>query len=282
VVRWLILAIWLPVAALAQSFPPRSDTHLIDVAKVLSAEDSADLRAALATLRAETGVEVVVVTLPRLAELAAGMQIESYATALFNAWGIGSADRDDGVLILVAIGDRTVRLELGAGYPEAFDAEARQVLDNAVLPGFREADYAGGLTTGLRSLRSRIIDPHRGGADAPPPATPAPFPWIPAALGALVFGGALALNGRRSIGDLMFRLRPCPQCSARSLRRTRAVAEPATLHASGRETVLETCTSCGHCRESERVLPRRRPKSRRSGSGGGGGRSSGGGATGRW
>ncbi len=280
-IRWLALALWLPVAAAAQEFPAQLDRHVNDFSEALDPEDETELRTQLEAVERETGVQVVVVTVRRRAEYGGPLSVEDWSTALFNAWGIGTAGRDDGILIMVAVEDREMRLALGSGYGPEFDAAAVRVVENAILPAFREQAYAQGLSAGIKALRPRIIDPFLAG-NPPPQDAPESFPWIPAGFGALFLATILGLNNHRRIGNLFMRFQSCPSCSQRALKRTRAVKVRPTLNNTGLETVLTVCTSCGHRDEREVILSKTDRRSRRSGGGSGGGRSSGGGATGRW
>ena len=78
--------------------------------------------------------------------------IEAFSTTLFNLWGIGDAARNNGVLIVMAVGDRDVRIELGAGYDSSYDARMQAVIDDHMLPHFREGHYSRGLYRGSRAL----------------------------------------------------------------------------------------------------------------------------------
>ena len=81
--------------------------------------------------------------------------MEDYATDLFNTWGIGKKDRDNGVLILVAVQDRAMRIEVGYGLEGILpDGLAGAVIREAFLPRFRNDDYRTGLLEGT----ARVID----------------------------------------------------------------------------------------------------------------------------
>lgn len=285
-IRWLMLFLWLPVAALAQAFPAQTDRHVNDFAGVLQADDASDLQSALQTLEAETGVQVVIVTVRRRADYGDPQTVEDWATNLFNTWGIGSAAKDDGILVLVGIEDREMRIALGAGYGPEFDAAAQRVVDNAILPPFREESYAQGLIAGVKALRTRIVEPFLTGnpPPEPDPVTPEGFPFVPLAFGGLFLALVSGISARRQIGDFLVRIRSCPSCGQKTLKRTRAVKVPPSVYTSGVATVLTVCKSCGNRTEREVALSKTGSKSSRRGGGSGGsrGRSSGGGASGRW
>jgi uncharacterized protein len=85
--------------------------------------------------------------------------MSDFAVRLFERWGIGGADQDDGVLLIAAIAERDVRIEVGYGLEGVInDAAAGRILDTAVLPYFREEDYPSGLAAGAVAIASRIAE----------------------------------------------------------------------------------------------------------------------------
>ena len=102
----LLAALLLFVAALAvaQTFPPLTG-RVVDQANVLSPEAEAGLESKLADLEARSGIQLVVATVDSLE----GQEIEPYANELFRAWRLGEAERNNGVLLLVAPNERRVR-----------------------------------------------------------------------------------------------------------------------------------------------------------------------------
>ena len=115
--RFVAVALTLASPAFSQDLPaPQSDT-LSDFADVLDATEEGRITRLLTDTRAATGVQMVVVTVPGLtAQGGAGMKIESYGKALFNAWGAGGAYRNDGILLLLDPESREARPALGAVY----------------------------------------------------------------------------------------------------------------------------------------------------------------------
>jgi len=102
-------------------------------------------------LEEETGAQVVVAVVESLQ----GMEIEDYALNLFREWGIGDKDKNNGVLLLVSPNDRKVRIEVGYGLEGAIpDSVAGKILDEYILPKFKEDDYDIGIKNGF----SVIVD----------------------------------------------------------------------------------------------------------------------------
>lgn len=163
--RWLFVLLFvlaLPVApvALGQgAYPSRSDTFLNDYAKLLTETDAAAVQAMLSDLQAAHGIEAVVVTIDSISDYdTSNTTIEAFATGLFNTWGIGDATKNNGVLLLVAVKDRKVRVELGSGYGSGPSQEMQAVIDRYVLPKFRNSDYSGGIRLGTQALIAKLTD----------------------------------------------------------------------------------------------------------------------------
>src|SRR5262245_43580591 len=149
----LIMALIGYATQVQAGYPKAKDLYVNDFAKLLTAKDAITIRTALAKLRDGAGVQAVVVTIRSIHGYGTGDQtIESFATNLFNRWGIGDRVRNDGVLILVAVKDRKVRIELGSGYGESYNAQMQGVIDQQMLPHFREKNYSLGVMEGTDSV----------------------------------------------------------------------------------------------------------------------------------
>lgn len=147
-------------AALAQDFPPRPDGPIYDGANILSPATEAALDQRLRQYNAETGRAIIVATVPDLG----GQPIEPYATALFGEWGIGGAERDQGLLLLISRDDRRLRIEVGYGlHPYFGGIMAGRVIRDVITPQFREGDYDAGVTAGIDAIIEHLA---RSPADA--------------------------------------------------------------------------------------------------------------------
>lgn len=233
-VRWVLILflvgaaslLALHVPAFAQGgYPERKATYLHDLADVVPLSEGTEIRILLATLRQEGGPEVVAVTIERIEDYDTGDEtVESFATNLFNTWGVGTAEQDDGALILVAVGENKARIELGAGYGGRLDAEAQRIMEREMLPQFREGAYGAGILQGAQALAEALAKPLPTPTTAPAvrpaaetagqsttevPAICLGSMGIPLAVGALLFGGHLF---RR------YHKRHCPNCGATMVR----------------------------------------------------------------
>lgn len=134
--------------ALAQSFPALSG-RIVDDAQILTPEAKAALEPKLADLEAKSGIQLVVATVPSLQ----GQEIEPYANDLFRAWKLGEAQKNNGVLLLVAPNERRVRIEVGYGLEGTLtDALSSVIIANAITPRFKAGDFSGGVTRGVDDI----------------------------------------------------------------------------------------------------------------------------------
>lgn len=147
----------IPASLAAKEVPrPTQDFFVNDFAGVLSASAKQEIQALGEALEATPGIfnaQVVVVTVDSLD----GDTAENFSLRLARDWGIGSADKDNGVLLLVAVGDRESRIEVGRGLEGAInDAKAGRIQDNYLLPHLREGDYDAGLTETYKALVTAV------------------------------------------------------------------------------------------------------------------------------
>lgn len=120
-----------------------------DFASQFSATELVALENFLQEVERKTTAEIAVVTVKNLD----GGDINDYATRLFEHWGIGKKGKDNGALLIAAIEDRKVRIEVGYGLEGAIpDARAGRILDESVIPYFKNGQYGIGLTEGARAL----------------------------------------------------------------------------------------------------------------------------------
>jgi uncharacterized protein len=187
-------------------------------------DDTAEqrIRDTLKELYRHTGIEMTVLTIQDMAVYGHFGPIEPFATALFNAWGIGNATRNDGVLILVSHLDRRMRIELGAGYAREFDARMQRVIDDAFLPRFRRDEYQQGLERGLDETIREMTGTYPGEFDSS--TVRQGWSWLghqARKLGGWVLAllavpaGGIALLVRHYLRN---RPRPCPVCRTVMLR----------------------------------------------------------------
>ncbi|WP_081972453.1 TPM domain-containing protein [Leptolyngbya sp. KIOST-1] len=194
----LVSAIALLLLALAgpaqAAYPAFLDAYVNDYGQVLSDGEKSLARAQLDQFRRRTGVHAVLLTVNSIYDYGTGdAALEPFATNLFNTWGIGDAGRNDGILLLVAPGDRQVRIELGMGYDRSYDRVAQAIVDDAMLPQFRQGNIGQGTLIGVNQIVQKF-DP------SSPPAVNPVLAYLPPELTEWVspqvaIGGGLAAGG---------------------------------------------------------------------------------------
>jgi uncharacterized protein len=175
--------------------------YATDKAGVMPAERLSALNEALARFERETSNQVVVYVDRRLP---ADCSIEELAAATFRSWAIGQKDRSNGVLFLVFVDDRAMRVEVGYGLEGVIpDAIGKRITSDVVKPFFKKGDYAGGIEAGARALVSAARGEGYAGTGRTAAETIAPLP--PWTLGTTFVAGFVAfligLVRRRKTGE---------------------------------------------------------------------------------
>jgi uncharacterized protein len=135
-------------AASAQTFP-EATSRVNDFANVIDPAVEAEIDHRLDLLEQKTSSEIAVATVRSLD----GMASSDYANRLFKHWGVGQAKTDNGVLVVVAIDDRDMAIEVGYGLEGVLpDGLAGQIIREDFTPRFREGDYSGGIRNGVMRL----------------------------------------------------------------------------------------------------------------------------------
>jgi uncharacterized protein len=148
----IVLAAASPAAA-ATPYPAPSG-YVVDAAGVLPGPVQQQLAGELASFEQRTAHQMAVVVVQALE----GKSVEDYARGLFNTWGIGRTGVDDGALLLVAVQERRVRVQVGPGvFGQLTDAKAVEIVDS-ITPILHNDDYAGGVVAGERAMRSALGD----------------------------------------------------------------------------------------------------------------------------
>lgn len=129
--------------------PPRPDGNVTDTADALTADQERELERIIEEGNTSTDSARVAV----LTESEVSGDIEDRAREVADSWGVGEADADNGVLILVAIEDQEVRVEVADGARDAVtDDDAQAIVDSVMVPEFKDDDYAQGLADGTRAI----------------------------------------------------------------------------------------------------------------------------------
>ncbi len=295
----LFLALALLALALVETRPglaapsqyladPRPNGWVVDQAGTLPPEAEAELDRLGDRVKADTGAELAVVVI----DTTGGADPRRFAVDLANRWVLGSAERDDGLLVFAALEDRAAEIVLGDGIGSTRNRGlAEQVMQATIVPLMRRGDPQSALLEGARACAAQILGASVGDAEAPPgparaeappvqrvvpepvpapvsPTAPSSAPWRPAEAGDLFTGCSClamlvaALAGfvwllRRMLRPLP---RPCPKCKAPMVKLGEAEddarlepGERAEEQAGGANWQVWCCPSCQYAEKLRKV-----------------------------
>lgn len=177
----VVLGVSLAAAELAP-IPPLTGP-VVDQAGVIDGARARAIADLAFELKQKTGAEIGVLTV----RTTAPEDVFTYGMRVADAWKLGSAEKDDGLLLVVATGDRKAHFFTGYGLEGILpDGKLGGILDEYVVPGFRQGDYGGGVYAGVHAA-AEVIAADQGvtlsGAPAQPVRRrarrgPSPFAWI--------------------------------------------------------------------------------------------------------
>jgi uncharacterized protein len=136
------------VAAFALDYPPLTG-RVVDQANVITAQSRGVLETELKELEDKSSIQLVVATVKSLQ----GSDVETYANGLFRFWKLGQAQKNNGVLLLVAPAEHKVRIEVGYGLEGTLtDALSSVIIASAIIPRFKAGDFSGGIERGVDGI----------------------------------------------------------------------------------------------------------------------------------
>ncbi len=131
---------------------------IVDNANILSPDQIAILEQKLVALDDSSGNQIVVITVPTLND----EPIENVATATFRNWGIGNKKTNNGVLLLIALNDKKIRIEVGYGLEGAItDILSNDIINNSLKPNFREKNYYRGINDAIDNLSKAAVGEYK-------------------------------------------------------------------------------------------------------------------------
>ena len=140
--KTVLAFLFIPTILLAFTVPNRPTSFVSDYAGMLSAQEKSDLEQKISNFEKATSNEIAVVTIPSLD----GDTIENVAQEIFTKWGIGKADKNNGVLVLISLADRKTRIHTGYGVEgELTDIGTSYIQSDVISPAFKEGKYYDGL-----------------------------------------------------------------------------------------------------------------------------------------
>ncbi len=148
----LLSIFFLASAGWSLDIPPLTG-RVVDQAHLLSPSAISDLNAALATHESKTSNQVAVLTMASLE----GQPLEDFSQQVSTAWALGKKGTDNGVLFLIAVQEKKVRIEVGYGLEGTLtDAKSSRIIRHEVVPRFRTGDFSGGVISGTHGILATI------------------------------------------------------------------------------------------------------------------------------
>ncbi|RCS46304.1 TPM domain-containing protein [Bremerella cremea] len=138
--------------------PPGQREFVRDMAHMITPEDKKKIQEICDKLLTDKATPIIVITIESMAKYGGeGMRIETFATLLFDQWGIGhqtinGKEWNTGIMLLVSRDDRKARIELGGGWGRREDELCRQIMDEQIVPRFKQGDFSAGILAGVESL----------------------------------------------------------------------------------------------------------------------------------
>ena len=160
IILFILLALCLNPAA-AQDFPKNPNiadarSFVADPANMLSPETKAEVNRRLHGFRQGTSAEMAVAVVPEIGD----MSIEEYSTELFRQWGLGKADNDNGILLVISTGARKARIETGYGVEGAMpDAVASRIIQKDVVANMKTGNLDAAVNSATADMVRVLSDP---------------------------------------------------------------------------------------------------------------------------
>ncbi|HBK34414.1 MAG: hypothetical protein UU08_C0003G0051 [Candidatus Uhrbacteria bacterium GW2011_GWE2_40_58] len=142
-----------PLTVFALEVPSTPDHFVLDQADIFSETFEQELNITLEELDQTTSGQIGILTIPSLE----GQSIEEYAVAVFRTWGIGQQEDDNGVLLLIALAEHEIRIEVGYGLEGRItDADASLINRMILIPAFQSENYENGVRDAVEALKKEI------------------------------------------------------------------------------------------------------------------------------
>ena len=150
---FFFLLIFLAISAFADDIPGYSG-YVNDYAKVITEKDKTSMDKVAKEVEDKTGAQIAVLTVNTMAPYTS---IDDFSMAVAEKWKVGEKGKDTGIIIVLAMEERKVRIEVGYGLEGIFnDAKVGRILDNNIIPYFRGGDFSAGLRRGMFKIADTI------------------------------------------------------------------------------------------------------------------------------
>ena len=202
----LILFVLISSIGMAESIPAKSSELVNDYTNTLNSEQKSQLTQKLLAYNDTTSTQVCIVIVNTID----GDEISHYANTLAESWGIGQKDKDNGVLLLVALADRKITIQTGYGMEGVLpDAICKRIIEKEIKPAFKQGDYFAGLDHATTAIFKFAAGEYTADNYAKKKKDKIPFGWI---IGFFIVyliiasknkGNAGGIGGNRGRGGMM-------------------------------------------------------------------------------
>lgn len=149
----LIYFLFLQSILFAEISFPELTGRVVDNAKILSIQEEETLSSLLQNHEKETSNQIIIVTLNSLN----GYDIANYSYQLGRNWGIGQKDKNNGVLLIISMAEKKLRIEVGYGLEGVLpDKTAHEIIEYILKPKFRQGDFYGGILDSTNNIINAI------------------------------------------------------------------------------------------------------------------------------
>jgi len=138
-------------------YPKPINRYINDFADLIDANHKDLIIKLLTNIDKQTGIEITIVTINSIHDYRGTRDnFEKFATELFNTWGIGKRENNNGILFLIALKDRKVRIELGRSYPSFYNSIAKRIINVGIIPSFKEERFSQGIYIGSIAIANMV------------------------------------------------------------------------------------------------------------------------------
>src|SRR5512136_50125 len=176
----LVLLLAFPLHAAGLEVP-HLQARITDLAGLLSPEEISALESKLRDLETSDSTQIAVLIIPSLE----GEVLEDFSERVATAWRLGQKGRDNGALLLIALKERAVRIEVGYGLePKLTDARSSRIIQDEVVPYFRQGSFYQGIDAGVTAIIQTVRGEYQasGRAETGKKGAARRFDWIIALL----------------------------------------------------------------------------------------------------
>ncbi|MBU0506374.1 MAG: TPM domain-containing protein [bacterium] len=148
----LICLLIIPFISFARAIPLMTGP-VVDEAKLLSQATNQKISHFLKTYYAQSGNQIQLLTINSLE----GDPLEDFSIRVVDKWQLGDAEKDNGILFLIAKNDRKMRIEVGQGLEGALtDLQAGRIINNVITPYFKQGAFEDGILAGLNAITKAL------------------------------------------------------------------------------------------------------------------------------